>query len=89
MAFLPFREGDGFQKRIHLHLVTEKPSSMSFDEYSAAFLSVSGRLDWVYDEVDLRMIQSRDDDEVNRVISYVLKEGTDAFIAEAAFVPAR
>ena len=89
ITFLPFREGNGFEKRYHLHIVTTKPDLMAWEEYKAAFLSVASRLDWVYDEIDLRRLENHHQDEPNRVIAYSLKEGTDAFIPEAAFVTPR
>ena len=89
MTFLPFMEGDGFQKRVHIHLVTAKPEDMPWAEYRVMLLDVTRRLDWVYHEIDLRQIERPYENELSRVISYVLKEGTDAFIAEAAYVPHR
>jgi hypothetical protein len=87
--FLPFREGNGTEKRFHLHIVTSMPTNMSWEEYRATFFHVSSRLDWVYDEIDLRQIGGHGHDEPYRVVGYSLKEGTDAFIPEAAFVTPR
>ena len=83
LPFLAFVEGDGDIKRFHLHIITQKPSDMAFVEYSDTFRFTAKRLDWVYDEIDIRPIETG---SKRHVISYSLKEGIGAFIPEASFI---
>ena len=81
--FLTFYELSG-DNRPHFHILTSKPTSMSDEEYRDLFNSTASRLEWVYDQIDVRAIRSGD---VERVISYSLKTGSEAFITEASFIP--
>jgi hypothetical protein len=83
--FLVFREGDGAQKRFHLHFLTVRPSDISFENFEMRFRSAALGLDWVYNEIDVRAVE---DGTANRVLGYCLKEGQDAFLPAASFVPA-
>jgi hypothetical protein len=84
IPFLVFVEGDGVVKRKHLHIATFKPMGIQFYEFSDTFRFKAMGLDWVYNEIDIRPIETYTE---RRVISYSLKERMDAFIPEASFVP--
>jgi len=84
IPFLVFGEGDGIAKRHHLHILTVIPPDVPFEDYSAMFREKALRLDWVYNEIDVRLIRPGTD---RVLIKYSLKEGLDAFIPEASFVP--
>jgi hypothetical protein len=61
-----------------------KPLHMSMEDFEWRFRRIAGRLDWVYDEIDFRTIQSG---TARAILQYSLKEGVDAFVPEASFVP--
>ena len=82
--FLAFAEGDGFIKRKHLHFIVASPTEISLMEFSDKLRFQALKLDWVYNEIDIRPIEAN---EHRRVIAYSLKEGLSAFIPEASFVP--
>ena len=82
--FLVFAEGDGAIKRRHLHIVSVRPLEMTPAEYERLFRAKTADLDWVHDQVDFRAIETGTDGKVR---SYCLKEGLDAFVPEASFVP--
>ena len=84
LQFIVFYEGDGTLKRYHLHIATIVPNGMSFREFSDRFHYQAAKLDWIYNEIDIRPI---DTNTHQRIIAYSLKEGMDAFIPEASFVP--
>lgn len=86
LPFLVFAEGEGFLKRRHLHIVTALPSEMLFLDFSDKFRFQALKLDWVYNEIDVRLIGAGDQ---RRVIAYSLKEGTEAFLPEASYVPCK
>ena len=82
-TYLSFKEcGSLFNKRHHLHIVTYKPDTLSIEEYENKFRSKAAKLDWVYNEIDIRPIRSG---EARQVLSYSLKEGIKAFIPEASY----
>jgi hypothetical protein len=82
-VYLAFKEcGSLCNKRYHLHIVTYKPDNMNIAEYENKFRSKANRLDWVYNEIDIREIRSG---EARQVLSYSLKEGVKAFIPEASY----
>jgi len=82
--FFVFSEGDGYLTRSHLHIVTKRPPNLELSSFRIFFREKSARLDWVYDEIDVREISPQTQ---HRVISYSLKGGTGAFIPEASWVP--
>lgn len=84
IAFMPFVEGDGDLKRMHLHIAVEKPSEYSLLEFSDVFRATAIRLDWVYNEIDIREIRPKTQ---KRVVAYSLKEGCGAFLPEASYLP--
>lgn len=84
IPFLVFAEGDGFIKRKHLHIATARPHDISIDRFTDVLRFQASKLDWVHKEIDIRAVE---DKTHRQVIAYSLKEGTDAFIPEASFVP--
>lgn len=86
-TFVVFAEGDGRNKRYHLHIAASKPSDVSEYDYADVFRRTAKRLDWVYDEIDIRPVDRRLGGNVRAVIAYSLKEGAEAFLPEASFVP--
>jgi hypothetical protein len=84
IPFIVFSEGDGFLKRRHIHILSVKPSNFTEQEFREVFCRTALKLDWVYNEIDIREITSHTQ---RNVISYSLKEGTDAFIPEASSLP--
>ena len=84
IPFLVFSEGDGTIKRRHLHIATQVPDNMRFQEFADMLRFKAVKLDWVYNEIDIRPII---DGTARRAIAYSLKEGIEAFIPEASFIP--
>lgn len=83
LPFLAFWEGDGSDKRFHLHILTATTKDLSHREHAESFRRVAARMEWVYDEIDARSINPN---EHSRVIGYSLKQGTASFIPEASFI---
>jgi hypothetical protein len=81
--FLVFTEYDS-SDRPHLHIIASMPSFMDENEYNANFRSIANKIDWVYNQIDIRPIAKN---EVSKVIRYSLKSGFEAFIPEASFIP--
>lgn len=83
LPFLAFWEGDGSDKRFHLHILTATINDLTHREHAELFRKVAARMEWVYNEIDARSIKPN---EHGRVIAYSLKQGTAAFIPEASFI---
>ena len=81
--FLVFTESDN-DGRPHLHIITVKPVCMNDDEYKDIFINIAKKLDWVYEQIDIKNIKQGD---ISKVISYSLKTGFDAFIPQASHIP--
>ena len=84
LPFLVFAEGDGAIKRYHLHIMTFVPNDKCLREFTDKFRFHALKLDWVYNEIDIKPIQPRTE---RKVLKYSLKEGINAFIPEASCVP--
>ena len=82
-TFLPFLEGESEIKRYHLHILTQKPVLMPFEEYAEKFRSVAMKACAVYNEIDIRPIVPG---SYLQVLKYSLKTGVDAFLPEASFL---
>jgi hypothetical protein len=82
--FIVFREGGTDEKRFHLHILTAIPEWMSFEDFSNLIRFKADRLDWVYNEIDIRPIKKGTH---HSVVSYTFKEGSDAFLPEASSLP--
>ena len=79
-----FKEGGIFNgQRPHLHIMTQKPEDMEFSYFEEIFRRKVQKLNWVYNEIDIRPIKH---DQQLRVILYSLKEGMKAFVPEASFI---
>jgi hypothetical protein len=83
LPFLAFCEGDGIDKRFHLHILTATTSELTHREHADLFRKVAARMEWVYDKIDARSIKPN---EHSRVIGYSLKQGIASFIPEASFI---
>lgn len=87
--FLTFHHDGNGSKRHHLHIVSEKPSGMMLIDIAERFREASSKLDWVYDQQDIRAIEIGTS---RAVLEYSLRDGSralcDAFMPEASFVPA-
>ena len=69
---------DGFAtKRVHAHIAINIPNHISFDLFCDTFKTLCARFDWIHERVDVQEITTTEDRR--GVISYCLKEGTDAF----------
>jgi hypothetical protein len=84
IPFLVFKEGDGWIKRYHLHITACLPEDINIARFSSVLREKAQRLDWVYGEIDVRPIEPNTE---NRVLKYCLKEGFDALLPEASYVP--
>lgn len=80
--YLSFTEGDGDLKRFHLHLAISKPKEISVEIFDENFRRTALRLDWVYNEIDIKHIHVEDN---RNIISYSLKEGAGSFLPEASY----
>jgi hypothetical protein len=78
LRFIPMCEGNGGDKRLHLHVCTQKPYDMSFDEYELKFRKSIKDLEWLREIVEVRPLDSK-----YAAITYTLKEGFDAFLPKA------
>ena len=85
--FIAFAEGDGRDKRFHLHAVASNPLNISEFEYAELFRRTARKLDWVHSEIDVRPIEKPFNINTRSVISYCLKDGTNSFLPEASFIP--
>lgn len=83
LPYAAFVEGDGFI-RFHLHIVTVQPADVHPIAFRGAVHSIAHKLDWVHRLIDIRPITH----DLDRVVNYCLKNGVDAFLAEAAHIPA-
>lgn len=87
LRFLAFAEGDGLIKRTHLHVLSEVPAAVSEDEYRHLIKAVASSLEWIHREVHVAPITYGESGRGYEPIRYCLKEGFDAFLPEASFLP--
>lgn len=84
--FLVFIEGDGLITRRHLHIIAERPEEINQQEYDAAFRQTASRLEWVYQEIDIRpLTYRRGETEATGALRYAFKNGIDGFNLNASF----
>lgn len=88
-AWVTFVENGGGEKRWHLHIVCQRPASISEVDFGDAVQAVCLKMHEVRGVVDIRPIQPRDNntDGVRAVVAYSLKEGTGAFCPAATYLP--
>lgn len=84
IPFVVFQEGKHAEKRFHLHILARIPGTFSFENFSNVVRLKADRLDWVYNEIDIRPIKKGTH---HSVVSYTFKEGSDAFLPEASSLP--
>ena len=78
-------ETGGGEKRIHAHMAIQIPHDIEFKEFQDAFHDICGRMDWVYDRIEVTPIVDEDGERGSRkVIFYMLKEGADALAFNAS-----
>ena len=83
LPIVAFAEGNQFI-RTHLHLVMEKPKSVSLTDFRMEICAVANILEWTHHRVDTRPITYG---KPEFVVNYCLKTGVDALLLEASFLP--
>lgn len=84
VPFAAFVEQETF-KRTHLHMVlVTRTKEDDLTSLKMLVSSIASKLDWCHGQIDTRMITYG---KPEFVVTYCLKTGTDAFLAEIAFLP--
>jgi len=86
VPFYTFYEVSPGDQRPHFHIATKIPGGMEFNAYEDMFRATVGRLDWVHQEIDVRLITYGRRDMWQEVCSYGLKSGISAFLPSASNV---
>ena len=82
ILFMPFFERGPKDDRPHLHLAFESRNNRSKSELQAIIKPISSSSEWAFENCELTPITYD-----GGLTKYLLKQGVDSFVPEAAFLP--
>ena len=86
LNWLTFIESGHGDKRLHLHLIIERPDSISFSAFKKLIGDVCSGLEWVYEQKEIKEIKDIAGSGNRAATCYSLKEGGDAFDLQSSFL---